>query len=109
MQHHAKYVGSADSCTVHSTDITPLIFALAARNRTTSGLDADHLGRRAKSSTQEAAHHTHTCVLTYTLGLVSRVTRGEMFDMVDLGRWIVGKVCQGHHIFRDGPTGWLLA
>lgn len=35
------------------------------------------------------------------LHIVSLVTHGEMFDMLYLGRWITGKVCQGHHIFRD--------
>lgn len=35
------------------------------------------------------------------LCLFSLVRHTEMFDMVFLGRWIVGKVCQGHHIFRD--------
>ena len=29
--------------------------------------------------------------------------------MFDLGRWIVGKVCQGHRIFRDESQWMTLA
>lgn len=90
-----------------------LISALAGRNKAASVLDADDLGRSITWSTLELRSLLQPIMYLHVYD-VSLVTHREMFDMVYLRRWIVGKVCQGHPIFRDEShwvafspaTGW---
>ena len=61
-------------------------------------------GFRSWRRSLETEYNTELCAALEPiihLHIVSLVTHGEMFDMLYLGRWIIGKVCQGHHIFRD--------